>query len=80
MKNFKEKFNNIITDKLSVDKNQLKPEITFTDLGADSLDVVELIMEFETIFNIKIPDEDAENILTVGDAEKYIREKLTDKS
>lgn len=79
MKNFKEKFNNIIIDKLSVDKNQLKPETTFTDLGADSLDVVELIMEFETIFNIEIPDEDGENILTVGDAEKYIKEKLTDE-
>jgi acyl carrier protein len=63
----------IIVDKLGVDENQVTPEASFTnDLGADSLDTVELIMEFEKEFNIAIPDEEAEKIGTVGDAIKYI--------
>jgi acyl carrier protein len=63
----------IIVDKLGVDESEVTPEASFTnDLGADSLDTVELIMEFEKEFNIGIPDDQAENIGTVGDAVKYI--------
>ncbi|MEI6852750.1 MAG: acyl carrier protein [Bacteroidota bacterium] len=64
----------IIVDKLGVDENEVTPEASFTnDLGADSLDTVELIMEFEKEFNIAIPDEEAEKIGTVGDAITYIQ-------
>lgn len=63
----------IIVDKLGVDETEVSPEASFTnDLGADSLDTVELIMEFEKEFNISIPDDQAENIGTVGDAISYI--------
>ena len=63
----------IIVEKLTVDENEVTPEAGFsTDLGADSLDTVELIMEFEKVFGITIPDEDAEKIYTVGDAIEYI--------
>jgi acyl carrier protein len=63
----------IIVDKLGVDENEFTPEASFTnDLGADSLDTVELIMEFEKEFNIAIPDDQAEKIGTVGDAIAYI--------
>ncbi|MBR9830883.1 acyl carrier protein [Acidiluteibacter ferrifornacis] len=65
----------IIVDKLGVDENEVTLEASFTnDLGADSLDTVELIMEFEKEFNIAIPDDQAEKIGTVGDAIKYIDE------
>jgi acyl carrier protein len=65
----------IIVDKLGVDESEVTPEASFTnDLGADSLDTVELIMEFEKEFNIGIPDDQAENIGTVGEAIKYIEE------
>ena len=64
-----------IADKLGVDEAEVKPEASFTnDLGADSLDTVELIMEFEKAFGISIPDDQAEKISTVGDAIKYIEE------
>ncbi|MDE6336783.1 MAG: acyl carrier protein [Muribaculaceae bacterium] len=63
----------IIVDKLTVDENEVTPTAEFSkDLGADSLDTVELIMEFEKEFGITIPDEDAEKITTVGDAISYI--------
>ncbi len=63
----------IIVDKLSVDEAEVKPEASFTnDLGADSLDTVELIMEFEKEFGVNIPDDQAEKISTVGDAIAYI--------
>ena len=63
----------IIVDTLGVDENEVTPEASFTnDLGADSLDTVELIMEFEKEFNLSIPDEEAEKISTVNDAIKYI--------
>jgi acyl carrier protein len=63
----------IIVDKLGVDENEVTPQASFTnDLGADSLDTVELIMEFEKEFNIAIPDDQAEKIGTVGDAVAYI--------
>ena len=63
----------IIVDKLGVDENEVVPEDSFTnDLGADSLDTVELIMEFEKEFDIQIPDDQAENIITVGQAIEFI--------
>ena len=65
----------IIVDKLGVDESEVTPEASFTnDLGADSLDTVELIMEFEKEFNLGIPDDQAESISTVGEAIKYIEE------
>ena len=63
----------IIVDKLGVDENEVVPEASFTnDLGADSLDTVELIMEFEKEFDIQIPDDQAENIVSVGQATEFI--------
>jgi acyl carrier protein len=63
----------IIVDKLGVDESEVTNEASFTnDLGADSLDTVELIMEFEKEFDIQIPDDKAENIETVGDVIEYI--------
>jgi acyl carrier protein len=67
------KVKNIIVEKLGVEEAEVTPEASFTnDLGADSLDTVELIMEFEKEFNIAIPDDQAEKIGTVGDAIRYI--------
>ena len=67
----------IIVDKLGVDENEVTPEASFTnDLGADSLDTVELIMEFEKEFNIGIPDDQAESIATVGSAIKYVEDNM----
>ena len=67
----------IIVDKLGVDENEVNAESSFTnDLGADSLDTVELIMEFEKEFDIQIPDDQAENIGTVGQAISYIETAL----
>lgn len=68
----------IIVDKLGVDESEVTADANFTnDLGADSLDTVELIMEFEKEFDLSIPDEDAENIATVGDAISYLSEKTS---
>ena len=73
MSEIESKVNAIIVDKLGVEASEVKPEASFTnDLGADSLDTVELIMEFEKEFGISIPDEKAETIQTVGDAISYI--------
>lgn len=70
------KVTSIIVEKLGVDEADIAPEASFTnDLGADSLDTVELIMEFEKEFDLTIPDEEAENIATVGDAITYLTEK-----
>jgi acyl carrier protein len=67
------KVKSIIVDKLGVDEKEVTPEASFTnDLGADSLDTVELIMEFEKEFKLSIPDEAAEKIVTVGDAITYL--------
>lgn len=71
------KVSEIIVEKLGVDEGEVTPEASFTnDLGADSLDTVELIMEFEKEFNISIPDEQAEGITTVGEAVSYIEENV----
>jgi acyl carrier protein len=76
MADIEAKVKEIIVNKLGVDEGQVTPEASFTnDLGADSLDTVELVMEFEKAFNLQIPDEDAEKIGTVGDAIKYITSK-----
>lgn len=73
MSEIAEKVTSIIVDKLGVEESEATPEASFTnDLGADSLDTVELIMEFEKEFNIAIPDEQAEKIATVGDAITFI--------
>ncbi len=70
----------IIMEKLNVAEDQIKPEARFQeDLGADSLDVVELVMAIEEKFNIEVPDEDAEKIRTVGDAQEYIIQAITKK-
>ena len=75
MSEIESKVKEIIADKLGVDEADVKPEASFTnDLGADSLDTVELIMEFEKEFGVTIPDNDAEKITTVGDAVAYTQE------
>lgn len=75
MSDIEAKVKQIIVDKLSVDEAEVKNEASFAnDLGADSLDTVELIMEFEKEFGISIPDEKSEGIQTVGDAIKFIEE------
>lgn len=71
-----EKVKSIIVEKLGVDESDVTTDASFTnDLGADSLDTVELIMEFEKEFDLTIPDEEAEEIATVGDAIDYLEEK-----
>lgn len=73
MASISERVSKIIVDKLGVDESEVRPEASFTnDLGADSLDTVELIMEFEKEFGVSIPDEDAEKIATVGNAVDYL--------
>lgn len=70
------KVKSIIVEKLGVEESDITRDASFTnDLGADSLDTVELIMEFEKEFDITIPDEDAEKIATVGDAVEYLQQK-----
>ena len=72
-----EKVKQIIVEQLGVDEAEVTPTASFVDdLGADSLDTVELVMAFEEGFSIEIPDEDAEKILTVGKAMEYIKEKV----
>lgn len=72
-----DKVKQIIVDQLGVDPNEVVPEASFIDdLGADSLDTVELVMAFEEEFGMEIPDEEAEKLTTVGDALNYLSEKL----
>ena len=69
-----EKVSTIVANQLDVEKEKVKPETSFiNDLGADSLDIVELVMELEEEFDMSIPDEDAEKIRTVGEAIDYIK-------
>jgi acyl carrier protein len=80
MSSIAEKVTKIIVEKLGITESEVTPEASFTgDLGADSLDTVELIMEFEKQFDISIPDEQAENIKTVGDAVSYLEGVLDPK-
>jgi acyl carrier protein len=75
-----EKVKKMIVDQLGVSESEVVPEAKFIDdLGADSLDIVELIMALEDEYGIEIPDEDAEKIETVGDAVRYVEEHLTTK-
>lgn len=75
MSDIEKRVKEIIVDKLTVDEAEVTPTAEFSkDLGADSLDTVELIMEFEKEFDITIPDAEAEKITTVGDAIKYIED------
>lgn len=77
MSDIADRVKNIIVDKLGVDIKEVTPEASFTnDLGADSLDTVELIMEFEKEFGVNIPDEAAEKIATVGDAIDYLLQHI----
>ena len=78
MSSIAEKVTKIIVEKLAITESEVTPEANFTtDLGADSLDTVELIMEFEKQFDISIPDAEAENIKTVGDAIAYLETNAT---
>jgi acyl carrier protein len=73
-----EKVKDIIVDKLGVSADKVKPESHFIDdLGADSLDTVELVMAFEEEFNVEIPDDDAQNITTVKSAVDYLSKKIS---
>jgi acyl carrier protein len=75
MSNVEEKVKDIIVEELGVEREKLTSEASFMeDLGADSLDTVELVMAFEEEFDLEIPDEDAEKIVTVGDAISYIKD------
>ena len=77
MDNMEEKVKDIIVEELGVEREKLTPEASFMeDLGADSLDTVELVMAFEKEFDIDIPDEDAEKLRTVGDALRYLHDKM----
>jgi len=77
MSQLEEKVKDIIVEELGVERDKLLGEASFMeDLGADSLDTVELVMAFEKEFDIDIPDEDAEKMRTVGDAMKYLHEKM----
>ena len=80
MANVDERVKNIIAEQLGVKKEEIKPESSFVDdLGADSLDTVEVVMALEEEFGIEIPDEDADKMVTVGEAIKYIDVKLKEK-
>ena len=75
-KPIEEKVKDIIVEQLGVNPEQVTPQASFIeDLGADSIDIVELVMAFEEEFNVEVPDEDAEKLQTVGDVTKYIEEK-----
>jgi len=77
LEEIQEKLKQIVIDRLDVDEDQITMEASFVeDLGADSLDIVELIMGIEEEFDIEIPDEDAEKLTTVGGALEYIKTKL----
>ncbi|MCH7474278.1 MAG: acyl carrier protein [Gemmatimonadetes bacterium] len=77
LQEMEEKVRDIIVEELGVERDKLADDATFMeDLGADSLDTVELVMAFEKEFDIDIPDEDAEQLRTVGDALKYLQDKV----
>jgi len=75
-KSIEERVKDIIVEQLGVNPEQVTPQASFIeDLGADSLDIVELVMAFEEEFGVEVPDEDAEKLQTVGDVVKYIEER-----
>ena len=77
MEEVQSKLKEIVMDRLNAEEDQIKPEASFVeDLGADSLDIDELIMGIEEEFDIEIPDEDAEKLTTVGEAMEYVKTKL----
>ncbi len=77
MENFKKTFDNLLINTLGISQEDIKSDTHFTnDLGADSLDLVELTIEFEKAFKITIPDKDVERLQTIGDAENYLKNKL----
>jgi acyl carrier protein len=77
-KSIEEKVKDIIVEQLGVNPEQVTPTASFIeDLGADSLDIVELVMAFEEEFSVEVPDEDAEKLQTVGDVNKYIEERAS---
>ena len=77
MEEVQSKLKEIVMDRLNAEEDQIKPEASFVeDLGADSLDIVELIKGIEEEFDIEIPDEDAEKLTTVGEAMEYVKTKL----
>lgn len=81
IKEMEEKVKDIIVEELGVERDKLNEDASFMEeLGADSLDTVELVMAFEKEFDIDIPDEEAEKLRTVGDALKYLREKVGEPS
>jgi acyl carrier protein len=80
-KSIEEKVKDIIVEQLGVNPEQVTPQASFIeDLGADSLDIVELVMAFEEEFSVEVPDEDAEKLQTVGDVIKYIEERAKQQS
>jgi len=80
MDEIQKKVTAIITDKLGISETEVTPDANFVkDLGIDSLDYAELVMEFEQTFDIKIPDDDAENLVTISSAVQYIRNKKGEK-
>ncbi len=80
MADIEERIKKIIAEQLMVEEEEITPEASFIDeLGADSLDTVEMIMEIEDEFGIEIPDEDAEKLQTVGDAIEYVKRKVEEK-
>jgi acyl carrier protein len=79
-KSIEEKVKDIIVEQLGVNPEQVTPQASFIeDLGADSLDIVELVMAFEEEFSVEVPDEDAEKLQTVGDVINYIKERAKPK-
>jgi acyl carrier protein len=80
MQDIQERVGRILIDKLGIAESEIQPDANLVkDLGIDSLDYAEIVMDFEQTFDIKIPDDDAEKLATIGSAVKYIEEKLKNK-
>ena len=80
MQDIPQKVTRILTEKLGIAESEITPDANFVkDLGIDSLDYAEIVMEFEQTFDIRIPDDDAEKLQTYGQAVKYIQEKISTK-